>query len=66
MEPVNIIEGVFSVGVQDPNLRIFDIVMTTEYGTTYMPFWSKDRRKQPLLKALRRSFSMNTLKTYKR
>ena len=27
--------NIFYVGVKDPTLRIFDIFMETEYGTTY-------------------------------
>lgn len=28
-------ENIFSIGVLNPNLRIFDVVMKTEYGTSY-------------------------------
>lgn len=30
-----IVDGVYSVGVLNPNLRVFDIIMKTEYGTSY-------------------------------
>ena len=35
MEPVKIKEDVYWVGSLDPNLVVFDIVVPTEYGTTY-------------------------------
>ena len=35
MEPVKIKEDVYWIGVLDPNLVVFDIVIPTEYGTTY-------------------------------
>jgi len=31
----NITKDVYSVSVLNPNLRVFDIVMTTDYGTSY-------------------------------
>ncbi|KJS17553.1 MAG: lactamase [Peptococcaceae bacterium BRH_c4b] len=35
MKAINIKEGVYWVGARDPELRVFDIVMETVYGTTY-------------------------------
>ncbi len=35
MGAVEIREGVYWVGVRDPELAVFDIVIPTEYGTTY-------------------------------
>jgi len=35
MANIKIKDGIWSVGVINPNLRVFDIVMKTEYGTTY-------------------------------
>lgn len=32
---IQISDSIYSVGVLNPNLRVFDIVMRTEYGTTY-------------------------------
>ena len=28
-------KGLYWCGASDPDLRIFDIIMTTEFGTTY-------------------------------
>lgn len=35
MEPIKITDKVYWVGAKDPDLKIFDIVMITNYGTTY-------------------------------
>lgn len=35
MGVIKIKEGIYSVGVLNPSLRIFDIIMKTEYGTSY-------------------------------
>lgn len=32
---IKIREGIYSVGVLNPNMRIFDVIMRTEYGTSY-------------------------------
>lgn len=36
--------GIYSVGVLNPNLRIFDIVMKTEYGTSYNAYLVKGEK----------------------
>jgi flavorubredoxin len=36
--------GIYSVGVLNPNMRIFDIVMRTEYGTSYNSYLVKDKQ----------------------
>ena len=35
MLPVKISEGVHWVGALDPQLRVFDIIMKADHGTTY-------------------------------
>jgi flavorubredoxin len=37
-------EGLYSVGVLNPNLRVFDIIMRTEYGTSYNSYVVKDKQ----------------------
>lgn len=37
-------EGLFSVGALNPSLRVFDIVMATEYGTSYNSYIIKDEK----------------------
>ncbi len=36
--------GVYWVGVLDPDLRVFDIIMQTEYGTTYNAYLVKGQK----------------------
>ncbi len=48
MEAIKIRDRVYWVGVQDPDLEIFDIVMKTEYGTSYNAYLVKgSEKKQP-------------------
>ena len=35
MQTLELKNGLYWTGVLDPNLRVFDIVMETEFGTTY-------------------------------
>ncbi|MFZ2539693.1 MAG: FprA family A-type flavoprotein [Oscillospiraceae bacterium] len=44
-----ITSDVYSVGVLNPNLRIFDIVMETKYGTTYNSYIIKGSEKTALI-----------------
>jgi flavorubredoxin len=37
-------KGLYSVGVLNPNLRVFDIVMKTEFGTSYNSYIVKDKK----------------------
>ncbi|MFZ3131171.1 MAG: MBL fold metallo-hydrolase, partial [Desulfosporosinus sp.] len=56
MEAVKIKEDVYLVGVQDPDLKIFDIVMTTEFGTTYNAYLIKGQAKTALVETVKASF----------
>lgn len=47
---------VYWLGVLDPDLRIFDIIMTTEYGTTYNAYLVKGRQKTVLIEAVKEKF----------
>lgn len=38
MAAIKIKDGVYSVGVLNPNMRTFDIIMKTEFGTSYNAF----------------------------
>lgn len=38
-------EGVYWVGAKDPNLRVFDIIMNTRWGTTYNSYLILDEKK---------------------
>lgn len=48
MKQIQLAEGLHWVGVQDPSLRVFDIIMHTEFGTTYNAYLLKGSRKTAL------------------
>ncbi len=43
---VEITKNLFWVGAKDPGLRVFDIIMTAEYGTTYNSYLLKNKTAQ--------------------
>jgi len=45
-----------SVGVQNPALRVFDIIMKTEFGTTYNAYLVKGAEKSALIDTVHLSF----------
>lgn len=49
MPAVKITDNITSVGILNPILRIFDIVMKTEYGTTYNSYVIKGSEKTALI-----------------
>ncbi len=48
--------NIFSCGVQDPELRIFDIIMCTPYGTSYNAFIVKGEEKTALIEVVKAHF----------
>ena len=42
-------DGIYSVGVQNPNLRVFDIIMKTEFGTSYNAYLVQGSEKTALI-----------------
>ncbi|HWQ74066.1 MAG TPA: FAD-dependent oxidoreductase [Syntrophomonas sp.] len=56
MGALEIKENVYSVGVQNPDLRIFDIVMRTEYGTSYNAYLIKGTQKTCLIETVKDRF----------
>ena len=49
-------DGVYFTGVLNPNLRVFDVIMRTEYGTSYNSYVVRGTRKTALIEAAHRSF----------
>ena len=47
MSAVKITEGIYSVGIMNPNMRVFDIVMKTDSVPPTTPIWS-EAAKRPL------------------
>jgi len=49
-------DGVYWVGVRDPELRIFDLVMTTDVGTSYNAYLIKGSSKTALIEVCEDKF----------
>lgn len=49
-------KDIFYVGVQDEDLKIFDIIMTTEKGTTYNSYLVRGKEKTALIESVKTSF----------
>lgn len=49
MPSIKISEHIYSVGVLNPNLRVFDIIMETKYGTSYNAYIVKGNDKIALI-----------------
>ena len=49
-------DNIWYVGVINPNLRVFDIIMSTEYGTTYNAYLVKGD-KTALVESVHNRFS---------
>ncbi len=56
MESVLIANDVYWVGVRDPQLRIFDMVMTTDVGTSYNAYLIKGSDKTALIEVCESKF----------
>lgn len=48
MKTLKLKDGIYWTGVLDPQLRVFDIIMNTEYGTTYNSYLLKGSNKTAL------------------
>ncbi|MGI5856916.1 MAG: FprA family A-type flavoprotein [Candidatus Merdivicinus sp.] len=49
MSAVKLLENLYSVGILNPGLRVFDIVMATEYGTSYNSYLVRGGEKTALV-----------------
>lgn len=56
MEPIVLTNDVYWVGVRDPELRIFDMVMTTDVGTSYNAYLIKGSEKTALIEVCESKF----------
>jgi flavorubredoxin len=52
-----IVDNIYSVGVLNPNMRIFDIVMRTEYGTSYNSYLVRGTKKIALIDGCHERFT---------
>ncbi len=57
MEPVSLAPDVYWVGAKDPGLAVFDIVIPTEYGTTYNAYLVRGSEKTALIDCVKRPFA---------
>jgi flavorubredoxin len=57
MPIVTLAPDVYSVGVKDPGLTVFDIVIPTEHGTTYNSYLVKGTEKTALIDCVKRPFA---------
>ena len=65
MSAVKITEGIYSVGIQNPNMRVFDIVMKTDSGTTYNSYVVKGSEKTALIETCHEGFFHQYLENIK-
>jgi flavorubredoxin len=56
MLPLKIAEGVYGVGVLDPQLRVFDIIMKADHGTTYNSYLVTSGDKVALIDTVKAPF----------
>ncbi|MEW6411123.1 MAG: FprA family A-type flavoprotein [Candidatus Zixiibacteriota bacterium] len=57
MSATKLAENVYHVGVKDPDLRVFDIIMKTEHGTTYNAYLVRGSEKTALIDNVKRPFA---------
>ncbi len=56
MNSIEIKKDIYWVGALDPNLRIFDIIMYTPYGTTYNSYIVKGSEKTAIFETVKEKF----------
>src|SRR3989304_8755856 len=57
MEPVSLAPNVHWVGAKDPGLTVFDIVIPTEFGTTYNAYLIRGTDKTALIDCVKKPFA---------
>ncbi|MGE5404160.1 MAG: FprA family A-type flavoprotein, partial [Candidatus Saccharibacteria bacterium] len=55
-EALQIKDGIWWIGALDPDLRVFDIVMWSDYGTTYNAYLIKGTEKTALVETVKEKF----------
>ena len=66
MADIQITNGVTSVGVLNPNMRVFDIVMPTEYGSSYNSYLVEGERSAALIETVHLDFFDEYLENLRR
>ncbi len=57
MASIKLADNVYWVGVKDPDLKIFDIVVKTNHGTTYNAYLIKGKNKTALIDTVKEEFT---------
>ncbi|HJX15312.1 MAG TPA: FprA family A-type flavoprotein [Candidatus Deferrimicrobiaceae bacterium] len=66
MEPVSLAPNVHWVGAKDPGLTVFDIVIPTEFGTTYNAYLVRGTDKTALIDCVKREFAEDLFRNISR
>ncbi len=61
MRPLKIKENVYWVGVLDPQLRVFDIIMKADHGTTYNAYLVRGSEKTAVIDTVKAPFAQDYL-----
>ena len=56
MQAVKIDQDLYWVGVQDPDLKIFDVIMTTQYGTSYNSYFVRGEKACAVIEGVKAGF----------
>ncbi len=56
MAATKIIEGVSWVGARHPDLRVFDVIMNTQWGTSYNSYFIEGSEKTALVDTVKKAF----------
>ena len=62
---MKISEHIYSVGILNPNMRIFDVIMRTEYGTSYNSYIVKGENKTALVETVHSGYEDTFLENIK-
>ena len=65
MKSMKLNESLYWVGVLDKDLRVFDIIMYTEFGTTYNSYVLKGSEKTALFESAKEKFFDEYIETVK-
>ena len=57
MKSLQLKKDIYWVGSLDPDLRIFDIIMQTEFGTTYNSYLVKGSEKTAIFETVKAKWS---------
>lgn len=56
MKTLKLMDGLYWNGVLDPELRVFDIIMNTEFGTTYNSYFLRGSEKTAVIETAKAKF----------